>query len=104
MFFHQNCKNGHGALVGLTHVKGTSVEKIFLCFAESLHAGEHTSDTREWCLFDDAISERPCPRAAHLPRGTLTRAHDTEYTDTRGHLSALAIVSSFCKVRKKVGC
>ena len=29
LIFRQNCKNDHGALVGLTTVKGTSVETFF---------------------------------------------------------------------------
>ena len=34
-FFLKNGKNGHGALVGLTLVTGTSVDKFFLFFEKS---------------------------------------------------------------------
>ena len=35
-FFLQNCKNGHGALVGITKVKGTSVDEFFKLFEKRL--------------------------------------------------------------------
>ena len=31
-FVREHCKNCHGALVGLTNVKGTSVDNFFLSF------------------------------------------------------------------------
>ena len=62
--FIQNCKNSLGALVRLTKVKGTSVNKY-----------GQTNSMRKECSFLDALS--PHARAARVPNTRLQYQQDT---------------------------
>jgi len=48
LFFLKNCKNNHGALVGITMVKGTSVDEFFY-FCLILELSKNTQSIAELC-------------------------------------------------------